>query len=86
MQSHTCMASGSLSFRCDLIPLEVVGSRTLSCLVHRRPLPAFVGLGYYRYGLEGNGSSHMKRESDQTSTIQCKGERKNFVYFLKKKS
>ena len=47
MQSHTCMASGSLSFRCDSVPLVVVGSHTLSCLVLRRPLPALVSLGYY---------------------------------------
>ena len=40
MQSHTYMALGSLSFRCDSVPLEVVGSRTLSYLVHRRPLSA----------------------------------------------
>ena len=39
MQSHTCMALGSLSFRCDLVPLETIGSRSLSCLVHQRPLP-----------------------------------------------
>ena len=47
MQSHTCTASGSLSFRCDSVPLEVVGSRSLSCLVHWRPLFALVILGCY---------------------------------------
>jgi len=47
MQSHTCTVSGSLSFWCDSVPLEAVGSRTLSCLVHQRPLPTLVILGYY---------------------------------------
>ena len=47
MQSHTCTASGTLSLRCDSVPLEAVGSRSLSCLVHRRPLPVLVSLGYY---------------------------------------
>ncbi|KAK2409848.1 hypothetical protein QL285_045248 [Trifolium repens] len=48
MQSQTCTASGSLSFRCEFsFCLEAARSRTLSCLVHRRPLPALVSLGYY---------------------------------------
>jgi len=47
MQSHTCTASGSLSFRCDSARLEAVRSRSLSCLVHRRLLPSSIGLGYY---------------------------------------
>ncbi|AES74709.1 hypothetical protein MTR_6g012230 [Medicago truncatula] len=47
MQSHTYTASGSLSFRCESVHLEAVGSRSLSCLVHRRPLPALVSLGCY---------------------------------------
>ncbi|KAK2386224.1 hypothetical protein QL285_060143 [Trifolium repens] len=46
MQSHTCTASGSLSFGCDSVCLEAAKSRTLSCLVHRRPFPALVSLGY----------------------------------------
>jgi hypothetical protein len=33
------MASGSLSFRCDSVTLETVRSCSLSCLVHRQPLP-----------------------------------------------
>jgi len=49
MQSQTYTASGSLSFWCDSVCLEVVGSRSLSCLVHQRPLPVLVSLGYYNY-------------------------------------
>ena len=52
MQFHTCMASGSLSFRCDSVRLEAVGNRSsscrsLSCLVHSRPIPVLVCLGCY---------------------------------------
>jgi len=50
MQSHTCTASGSLSFRCDSVRLKVVGSRSLSCLVHRRLLLVLVSLGCYNVG------------------------------------
>ena len=46
MQSHTCTASRSRSFRCDSVRLEGVGSRSLSCLVHRRLLPALASLGF----------------------------------------
>jgi len=52
MQSHTCMAIGPLSFWCDSVPLEVVGSRTLSCLVHWRALPSLVILGYYKTNIK----------------------------------
>jgi len=47
MQSHTCTAPGSLSFRYDSVRLEAVGSLSLSCLVHRRSLPTLVNLGCY---------------------------------------
>ncbi|KEH16817.1 hypothetical protein MTR_0088s0030 [Medicago truncatula] len=47
MQSHTCTASRTLSFRCDSVPLDAIRSRSLSCLVHRRPFPALVSLGCY---------------------------------------
>jgi len=58
MQSHTCTASGSLLFWCDSVWLEAVGSRSLSCLVHRRPFPALVTLGCYTKVVthEGTGS------------------------------
>ncbi|AES77405.1 hypothetical protein MTR_7g010220 [Medicago truncatula] len=46
------MASGTLSFRCVSVPLEAVRSRSLSCLVHRRPLPALVSLGCYNISLK----------------------------------
>jgi len=47
MQSHTCTASGSLSFRRGLVRLEAVVTRSLSCLVHWRPLPALISFGCY---------------------------------------
>ncbi|KAK2449830.1 hypothetical protein QL285_008985 [Trifolium repens] len=52
MQSQTCTASGSLSFRCEFgFCLEAARSHTLPCLVHRRPLPALISLRYYRFTL-----------------------------------
>ncbi|KEH19857.1 LRR receptor-like kinase family protein [Medicago truncatula] len=47
IQSHTCTALESLSFQCDSVCLKAVENRSLSCLVHRLPLPALVSLGCY---------------------------------------
>ena len=47
MQSHTCTASRSLSFISEFGCWEVVRSRSLPCLVHRRLLFALISLGRY---------------------------------------
>ncbi|KAK2431118.1 hypothetical protein QL285_029388 [Trifolium repens] len=63
MQSQTCTVSGSLSFRCEFgFCLEAARSRTLSCLVHRRPLPTLVSLGYYMKN--GGNVLHRVRTRD----------------------
>jgi len=71
------MASGFLSFWCDSVPLEAIGSCTLLCLVHRRPLPALVSLGYYKTGIK-----YYKNDMLELSIWFFQEKEKGFLIYL----